>query len=194
MPEKENNPELLRASESLDGDREAIPLLSLLKRRLAALDAANEALIEARAAIEDLEVERTRLESAVAEIETRVVDLARKRDLEEETTETDSVLDDGTLITALRGRIVEASRRAARRAGEAASAESRAPVPAERLAPGFATGASFRARAGKAPPGAPPVPVAGVGAGVRNARSAGERMVQLAQSTGPKAEKAGEKR
>ena len=154
---------LLLALEALDGDREAEPLLSLQRRRKAAKEEADLALAEARGLVAELERENDALGAGLVELEERIIALAEKRDADELANASCTEPVEPERIREIHGRIERVTRSAIGRARAAASAKPGAPIPVDRLRPGFAAGVAFRA------------PIA---TGVKSARGEAQRMIE----------------
>jgi len=174
---------LERALEDLDGDREAMPLISLRKRKIAARAEALEALREARALANELEHGIRALDEAIAALEEEIVALGDRDDGEALEPVPAGAVDDFERVREEHARVAAGLRQARDRVRAAVATGPGPAIPAGSMGPGFATGATRRG-AGRLVPGTE--------VGIRNARAAAESMLERDRRNN-KADKAGER-
>jgi hypothetical protein len=195
--------ELDQAATGLAGDREAIPLLALRKHRLATRETAARTLAEGRALLADLEAEVHRLDGGLLVLDEQIIELAALRRREVNTPGTDTASTPnadtatapdadattapgeappthrppGQQVADIHRHLAEQTTRATERVRQAADARPAAPLPLDRLRPGFALNAAFANHA--ALPGVPGMPTPSAGhPGIRNARGVAQAMIE----------------
>ncbi len=146
MNTQENSDQISKALEALDGDREAMPLISLYKLRLQAREEARAWIDQAPSYLKNLTEGCDQLEDGIADLEREILELAEHNegDNSEPFEFAYGENHKGESVDELRRRIAEGIQQSLEKIRHAASAHPESPIPLAQLKPTFAAGASAK--------------------------------------------------